>query len=424
MPELNSVFNAADVTVEWDPTVMSYTSADFSTGLFGSGTATPVGSNQLNIHVSSGSNVTVNPLNDIVKLTFTLLKPGHSALAVVHSDFTMSGPQPAYMIPFQGEVKAYLGDFANSTDQTSGDGIVDFNDLFPWSISYWSGTEGFPGGMTNYKRKFDVGPTQDAYVFSLPVPDSKIDFEDLLIFSIVYGKSQSNTLPKLPALSPDAVEVSLGKPAIVGNETRIPVTVGGGVTDIRGMKIEVEGAFGSFVGAAKGGLLNSYETPTMVMARADGRKVFVDLAVMGLDAPGINRSGDVVWLRFTGRPMVRLTVADARSSGNASLNTMKKKGEGEAVPTTYVLEQNYPNPFNPTTTIEYDIPSTGKVTLEIYNIIGERVRTLVNDVQDAGVYQVVWDGRDESRNTVATGVYLYRVHAGNFNSVKKMLLMK
>ena len=278
--------------------------------------------------------------------------------------------------------------------------------------------------MTNYKRKFDIGPTQDAYVFSLPVPDSKIDFEDLLIFSITYGKSQSNVLPKLPALSPDPIEFSLGKPAIVGNETRIPIAVGGGVTDIRGMKIEVEGAFGAFVGAAKGDLLNSYESPTMVMARAEGRKVFVDLAVMGLDAPGINRSGDVVWLRFTGRPMVRLTVADARSSSNASLNTMKKKGEGEAVPTTYVLEQNYPNPFNPTTTIEYEIPSTGKVTLEIYNIIGERVRTLVNDVQDAGVYQVVWDGRDESRNTVATGVYLYRVHAGNFSSVKKMLLMK
>ena len=171
-------------------------------------------------------------------------------------------------------------------------------------------------------------------------------------------------------------------------------------------------------------MLSAYETPVMVFARAQGRTVFVDLAVMGQQAPGIGRPGDVVWLRFTGRPMVTLSVSEARNSLNAALNVQKKKGEGEAVPVTYALQQNYPNPFNPTTTIEYAIPVAGRVTLDVYNLLGERVASLVDDVQEAGVYRVGWDGRDKNGETVATGVYLYRVKSGNFSSVRKLLLLK
>ncbi len=329
-----------------------------------------------------------------------------------------------YLIPYQGEVKTYLGDIATGFDGTTGNGVVDFNDLTLWSLAYWSGVPGYPGGMDHYKMKFDIGPTQDGYVFTLPQVDSKIEFEDLVMFSISYGQSRSHVLPKLPAPSKDPVEVSLGKPVASGNETRIPLMVAGGVTDIRAMKIEVDGAFGSYLGADKGELLKSYDTPVMVMSRAEGRKVFVDLAVMGLNTHGIDRSGDLVWLRFTGRPLVKLTSSDARNSLNAALDVLKKKGEGEAGPTAYSLQQNYPNPFNPATTIEYAVPAAGHVMLEVYNILGQRVATLVNDVQDAGFYQVLWDGRDENHNTVATGLYVYRVTAGAFSSVKKMLLLK
>jgi hypothetical protein len=374
--------------------------------------------------VSNAADLTVNPLNYIARINFTLLKPGHSALAVVQSSFTKLDLSEVNMIPHQGEVKAYLADIANNSVLTSGDGAIDFNDLVPWSISYWSGVPGFPGGMVNYKKKFDIGPTQNGYIFALPVTDSKIEFEDLLIFSISYGQSQGHQLPKLPAPLNDPVEVSLGRPVVSGTETRIPLMIGGGVTDVRGMSVVVEGAFGSFLGAEKGALLNAYETPVMVMARAQGRSVFVDLAVMGLQAPGIGRSGDVVWLRFTGRPMVSLAVTEVRNSLNAALNVQKKKGEGEGVPETYTLQQNYPNPFNPTTTIEYAIPAAGRVTLEVYNMLGERVASLVDNMQEAGFYRVGWDGRDNNGAAVATGVYLYRVKSGDFSSVRKLLLLK
>ena len=94
------------------------------------------------------------------------------------------------------------------------------------------------------------------------------------------------------------------------------------------------------------------------------------------------------------------------------------------LPKAYALYQNYPNPFNPSTTIEYDLPKTEKVTLKIYDILGREVATLVNANQAAGVYKVVWNGRNNGGALLASGIYLYSFEAGNFKSVKKMVYIK
>jgi len=88
------------------------------------------------------------------------------------------------------------------------------------------------------------------------------------------------------------------------------------------------------------------------------------------------------------------------------------------------LEQNYPNPFNPSTVIRYSILSPSFVTLKIYDILGREVKTLVNQEQTSGMYVVNWNGSDIYGNKVSTGVYFYRIDAGNFSDVKKMLLIK
>ena len=96
----------------------------------------------------------------------------------------------------------------------------------------------------------------------------------------------------------------------------------------------------------------------------------------------------------------------------------------KVAPAVYALSKNYPNPFNPTTTIHYSIPQAGNVELVIYNTAGQKVRSLVNRTQDAAYYKVVWDGRDDSGQSVASGIYFYRLVAGSFSKIEKMTLIK
>ncbi len=98
--------------------------------------------------------------------------------------------------------------------------------------------------------------------------------------------------------------------------------------------------------------------------------------------------------------------------------------KSKSVITNFRLSQNYPNPFNPTTTIRYALPKAARVELTIYNTLGQKVRTLVQKKQPAGQYQVQWDGRDKQGRAVPSGVYLYKLKAGDFVQAKKMLLVR
>ena len=94
------------------------------------------------------------------------------------------------------------------------------------------------------------------------------------------------------------------------------------------------------------------------------------------------------------------------------------------LPVTSGLASNYPNPFNSSTQIPYRVSASGPVRLVIYNALGQPVRTLVDEIQAAGTYQVPWDGRDHSGARVANGVYLYRLQAGTVAQVHKMLVLE
>lgn len=102
----------------------------------------------------------------------------------------------------------------------------------------------------------------------------------------------------------------------------------------------------------------------------------------------------------------------------------------QGIPETFALMQNYPNPFNPTTTIQYALPTASTVSLKIYNILGQEVATLVDQVQTAGYHTAMWNGRNQYGSQVATGVYFYRIEAKGadgaapFTNLKKMLLVK
>ena len=116
--------------------------------------------------------------------------------------------------------------------------------------------------------------------------------------------------------------------------------------------------------------------------------------------------------------------AEAQKIFDSNFYTDVKDEDFANLPRNFTLKQNYPNPFNPNTTIEYYLPKPAQVKLSIYNILGQQVKTLVNEYQTAGNRRIVWDGKDERGTSVASGIYFYKLSTPDFAETKKMLLIK
>jgi endoglucanase len=99
-------------------------------------------------------------------------------------------------------------------------------------------------------------------------------------------------------------------------------------------------------------------------------------------------------------------------------------GTTTSTPKEFTLGQNFPNPFNPSTTIEYSVPRTSHVNLTIYNLLGQRVRTLVDREMNQGSHPVQWDGTDDNHSQLPSGMYVYRMQAGEFTATQKLILSK
>ena len=126
------------------------------------------------------------------------------------------------------------------------------------------------------------------------------------------------------------------------------------------------------------------------------------------------------------------------SGGDAGANSILAASEGlglfsttvlsnnpeSTLPHKYGLHSNFPNPFNPVTLITYDLAGDGQVDLSVYNIVGRKVKTLVNEFQNAGRKATAWYGVDDSGNPLSAGMYFYRLTAGGKVFTKKMVLMK
>ena len=109
---------------------------------------------------------------------------------------------------------------------------------------------------------------------------------------------------------------------------------------------------------------------------------------------------------------------------STTLSSIVLPVESDPAPELYVLERNYPNPFNPTTTISFSIPVPEQVTLTIFNVTGQKIRTLVDAPLPSGAHTVVWDGLTDTGMRPPSGVYLYELRAGTFRDAKKLMMMK
>jgi hypothetical protein len=157
--------------------------------------------------------------------------------------------------------------------------------------------------------------------------------------------------------------------------------------------------------------------------RAIHSERYTDVAMPMFDLPiwqTEDQHGDEVLLDYFGTILERNETGQIKSTGK---RWSRGQSEG-ALPSGFELGQNYPNPFNPTTTITFSMPKPGRCTIDITNVLGQRVKTLLNSEFPAGNHSVTWDGTDATGSKVASGIYFYRLHAGDFSATKKMLLMK
>jgi len=132
-----------------------------------------------------------------------------------------------------------------------------------------------------------------------------------------------------------------------------------------------------------------------------------------------------IWRDTVNGNVYTVTVADSPIEGmNFDVVTDVQEIESPELPNLYSLSQNYPNPFNPSTQIEFEIPKAGFVEIQIFNVLGKQLRTLVSERLSAGRKVVTWDGTDNGGHPVASGVYFYRISTDGYAEAKKMLLLK
>ncbi len=118
-------------------------------------------------------------------------------------------------------------------------------------------------------------------------------------------------------------------------------------------------------------------------------------------------------------------VSDLESEVVALITTTSVEGaHSNSLPTDFELKQNFPNPFNPNTTIQFQLPATSHMSLKIYNLDGQLIKTLISEQMTAGNHNVNWDGTNDLGIKVGSGLYFYRIQAGRFTTARRMILIK
>jgi len=132
-------------------------------------------------------------------------------------------------------------------------------------------------------------------------------------------------------------------------------------------------------------------------------------------------SGDIIYSPYVGMPSWGTCIH--HGTGGSSKEYQADK-EMPILPDEYSIRQNYPNPFNPVTIIEYALPKASEVKIDIYNILGQHVKTVENSYMAAGIHSVIWDGKNNLGHQVSSGIYLYKITAGEYEESKKMIILK
>ena len=139
-----------------------------------------------------------------------------------------------------------------------------------------------------------------------------------------------------------------------------------------------------------------------------GANTYIDVTAIVVDF-----SGDI-WAATAGEGVARLRFNSSAAPDN----------DNPIVPNNFILHQNYPNPFNPATTIEFSLPSKSDISISIYNMLGQQIKTLIDKTVRAGKHAVQWDGTDRRGNDCSSGIYFYRIKTEDYSQTHRMVLLR
>jgi hypothetical protein len=311
-----------------------------------------------------------------------------------------------------------------------GDGIINVQD-----VSRFSQTFGHVQGPLPWIAEADFGPTDDNSRFGIPRPDNVVDFEDLMILAMNHGNVSASGTSGLPLLATaekplrDLVSFKLVPVSREGDHVTYALVIENGAKVLKGFALKLSYGVGNELVEVKAsaGLSGKGSEHFFGTIEREMGNVEVCVAALGVDVP-FEYTGEVarVVVREEGSNGVKVekvVLRDVTNQGDEVV--VAESHETPFIPAVSALMQNHPNPFNPVTQITYDVAVAGQVTIEIYDVSGHRVRTLVSGPADMGRHVIEWNGQDENGSTVHTGVYFYRMSApGYVSPAKKMLLLK
>ena len=271
--------------------------------------------------------------------------------------------------------------------------------------------------------------------------DTVVNFDDFILFFGSYGKEatgpagKSLVTPVLGVNENAEFLLRLGSDRVVAGETMFVDVSLANVQALMGygFVLHYDAEKFEFVEAvpATEDLLKSTggETPLFRSLSPEAGQVHVMNSIV--NGSEVSGDGDVARLVFRVlrdfEDNARFEIADGLVFDPSQLANPLAGGvlDIQTTPTEFALLQNFPNPFNPETTIGYELAESADVTLQIYNVVGQVVRTLmVSEPQLVGRYQVRWDGMDDRGVPVSSGIYFYQISAGKFQDVRKLMLLK
>ncbi len=343
--------------------------------------------------------------------------------------YDAAGNYSAAAVSAQARSTSYwLGDIAAAFD-----GSVYFTDLV-----VFTGTYGVNHGQPGFVDHADFGPTHNNSPKGIPLPDDKVEFEDLAIFAINFNNVSPMMAKNSPTLSGAPVS-NTANLRLVDRLTAdgyfVDLVLDNRSNDSKSLigEISFDPSQLSLVSSTIGEDIANPSLPLFFKSIVGESKVSISAAVLG-EGLAFTGSGTIATLKFqtrTATPLrAKLTRADIRDNANSSIIApISPVGEPETItaqanPSGYSISQNSPNPFNPDTKIAYGLPAATKVSIRIYNVMGQLVKSLVDEYQPAGTYEAIWNGTNDSGEKVASGIYFYRFETADFQKTVKMTMLK